>query len=137
MALASRWPRDGAGLVMALAALEMASVTALNRFHATSKPFTAPAVVRYSVCARRAIDDGALDKARKTYSYYMARFGGDPRVPASESALIAHRWALLEQRAQNATGARVVFKLGARIVQSELRHCEAAGACQGPPITSI
>lgn len=90
MALASRWPRDGAGLVMALAALEMASVTALNRFHATSKPFTAPAVVRYSVCARRAIDDGALDKARKTYDYFMARFGH--AVPPAESALVAHRY---------------------------------------------
>ena len=42
-------------------------------------------------------------------------------APASELALVAHRWALLEQRASNETGARLVFKLGAKIVTSTLR----------------
>ena len=135
-------------MAAALAALGAASSLTPNRgrFHAASRYFTTPAVVRhparvppsrtggssgrvgrYSVCARRAIEDGELDRARKTYAYYMARFGDDPRVPPSESALVAHRWALLEQRAENATGARAAFKLGARIVTSQLRSCEAAG----------
>ncbi|KAJ1459281.1 hypothetical protein M885DRAFT_613440 [Pelagophyceae sp. CCMP2097] len=90
-----------------------------QRFDFAGTPFHDKRTQRYAACARRAIDDGLLDKARSSYRYYLQRFTAT--APASEAALLAHRWALLEQRAFNETGARLVFKLGARIVSSKLR----------------
>jgi hypothetical protein len=90
-----------------------------TNFAFAGAPFHDKRTQLYATCARRAIDDGLLDKARSSYRYYLQRFTAT--APASEAALLAHRWALLEQRALNETGARLVFKLGARIVSSKLR----------------
>ena len=91
-------------------------------YNAIKAPFESPHAQQYVVCARRAIDDGAFDTARKTYAYYYERHSLRHKRDAAKMVL---RWALLEQRALNATGARAVFKLGARVVHDELRTGDA------------
>ena len=91
-------------------------------YNAIKAPFESPHAQQYVVCARRAIDDGAFDTARKTYAYYHERHSLRHKRDAAKMVL---RWALLEQRALNATGARAVFKLGARVVHDELRTGDA------------
>ena len=91
-------------------------------YNAIKAPFESPHAQQYVVCARRAIDDGAFDTARKTYAYYHERHSLRHKRDAAKMVL---RWALLEQRALNATGARAVFKLGARVVHDELRNGDA------------
>ena len=91
-------------------------------YNAIKAPFESPHAQQYVVCARRAIDDGAFDTARKTYAYYHERHSPRHKRDAAKMVL---RWALLEQRALNATGARAVFKLGARVVHDELRNGDA------------
>lgn len=91
-------------------------------YNAIKAPFESPHAQQYVVCARRAIDDGAFDTARKTYAYYHERHAPRHQMDAAKMVL---RWALLEQRALNATGARAVFKLGARAVHGGLRSGDA------------
>jgi len=89
-------------------------------------PFESNSAANYAVAARRAIDDGLLDKARASYAYYVDSFAPRQMPPPADTAQILLRWALLEQRASNVTGAREVFKLGARLVMDETRKSDDA-----------
>ena len=62
-------------------------------YNAIKAPFESPHAQQYVVCARRAIDDGAFDTARKTYAYYHERHSLRHKRDAAKMVL---RWALLE-----------------------------------------
>jgi hypothetical protein len=84
-------------------------------------PFSTNCAANYAACARQAIDEGNLDKARKSYQYYMASPVVQAQTTPADTAKLVLRWALLEQRALNAKGAVEVFKLGAKIVSKALK----------------
>ena len=98
------------------------------QYAAIRAPFDSLSAGKYAECARRAIADGRFDRARASYGYYALTFSRRVEAPTSDTALMILRWALLEQRAANATGARDVFKLGARLLLGEMRKSRAPQA---------
>ena len=55
-----------------------------STFAAIRAPFDTSRAANYAVCAKRAINDGALDKARKTYEYYVEAWAA--RDPVHDAA---------------------------------------------------
>ena len=101
------------------------TITLNTRYAAIRAPFDSRPAGQTAECARRAIADGLFDRARASYGYYVHSYAPSrAKAPTRDTALMLLRWALLEQRAANATGARDVFKLGARVVLQELKAHE-------------
>ena len=101
------------------------TITLNTRYAAIRAPFDSRPAGQTAECARRAIADGLFDRARASYGYYVHSYAPSrATAPTRDTALMLLRWALLEQRAANATGARDVFKLGARVVLQELKAHE-------------